>query len=234
MAESTQPTRVADILRFIMDNVSITYPGPGQAVITIERPDTLNSLTVATLTELTAAGQEVSARGESLNVVLLRGRGRAFCSGLDLGLLDDNSGEGMFAAVREGAILMESLEAIPAVTVAVLGGAVVGGGVVLASACDLRIAARDTYFSMPEVDLGVPVRWGGVPRLVREMGSALAREIMMTCRPFTADEARAAGFLNQVVAADQLEDTVQELVKTLCAKPVQPLQAVKRRVIEAG
>ncbi|MXX64658.1 MAG: enoyl-CoA hydratase/isomerase family protein, partial [Acidimicrobiia bacterium] len=116
----------------------------------------------------------------------------------------------------------------------VLGGAVVGGGVVLASACDLRIAARDTYFSMPEVDLGVPVRWGGVPRLVREMGSALAREIMMTCRPFTADEARAAGFLNQVVAADQLEDTVQELVKTLCAKPVQPLQAVKRRVIEAG
>jgi len=216
-----------------MDNVSITYPEPGQAVITIERPNTLNSLTVATLTELTQAAQEVSARGASLNVVLLRGRGRAFCSGLDLGVLGDASGEGMSEAVREGGLLIESLEAIPAVTVAVLCGAVVGGGVVLASACDLRIAARDTYFAMPEVDLGVPVRWGGVPRLVREMGPGLAREIMMTCRPFTADEAEAAGFLNTVVSADQLEVTVQELAKTLCAKPVQPLQAVKRRVIEA-
>ena len=129
--------------------------------------------------------------------------------------------------------MMEAFDSIPAVIVAVLRGAAVGGGLVLAAACDLRVAADDTYFSIPEVDLGLPVGWGGVPRLVRELGPALTRDLIMTCRPFTAKEAKEAGFLNRVVPPSDLDHTVDELVSTLCAKPREVLRTVKRTVLEA-
>ena len=216
-----------------MDEVSISYRGDFQATITIERPDTLNSLAASTLTALARAAAEVSARRDPLKVVLLEGRGRAFSSGLDLRMLEPDCGVAVREIVRGGQTVMEAFDAIPAVTVAVLKGAVVGGGVVLASACDLRIAAEDTYFALPEVDLGVPVRWGGVPRLVRELGPSLARELMLTCRPFTAHEAKEAGFLTKVIPPGELDDAVRELADTLCEKPGQPLRAVKRSIAEA-
>jgi enoyl-CoA hydratase/carnithine racemase len=96
---------------------------------------------------------------------------------------------------------------------------VVGGGVVLAAACDLRVAAEDVRFSIPEVDLGIPLAWGGIPRLVREIGPALTKELVMTCRPFGADEAKAAGFLNRVVAEDRLDDEVDELAEAVASRP---------------
>ncbi len=216
-----------------MDEVSISYYGDFQATITIERPETLNSLAGSTLTALARAAAEVSARRDSLKVVLLEGRGRAFSSGLDLRMLEPDCGVPVREIVRGGQTVMEAFDAIPAVTVAVLRGAVVGGGVVLAAACDLRIAAEDTHFALPEVDLGVPVRWGGVPRLVRELGPSLARELMLTCRPFTAQEAKAAGFLTRVVPPGELDDAVRELAETLCGKPAHALRAVKRSVAEA-
>ena len=89
-----------------------------------------------------------------------------------------------------------------AVTIAALWGPCVGGGLVLAGVCDFRIAASDTYFSIPEVDLGIPLAWGGIPRLVRELGPAITRELVMTCRPFSAEEAKSLGFLNRVVMAE--------------------------------
>ena len=70
---------------------------------------------------------------------------------------------------------------------------------VLAAVCDLRLAAETARFRIPEVELGIPLAWGGIPRLVREIGPALTKELVMTCRDFGPDEARAAGFLNRVV-----------------------------------
>jgi len=99
---------------------------------------------------------------------------------------------------------------------------------VLAAACDLRIAADDVRFSIPEVDLGIPLAWGGIPRLVREIGPALTKELVMTCRPFDAAEAKAAGFLNRVVPADRLDDEVAALVAQLIDKSALTLTATKR------
>ena len=214
-----------------MTEVSIVYPRDDRALITIERPRTLNSLDMATLNALEAAAREV-ADGSSTKVVVLRGRGRAFSSGVDLSLLGSGDGVDPREVGEAGRTMMEAFDSIPAVTVAALRGAAVGGGLVLAAACDLRVAADDTYFSIPEVDLGLPVGWGGVPRLVRELGPALARELIMTCRPFTAQEAKQAGFLNRVVPPSDLDRTVDELVSTLCAKPREVLRAVKRTVLE--
>lgn len=215
-----------------MGEVSIVYPRDDRALITIERPRTLNSLDMATLNALEAAAREVADRS-STKVVVVRGRGRAFSSGVDLSLLDSGDGADPREVGEAGRTMIEAFDSIPAVTVAALRGAAVGGGLVLAAACDLRVAADDTYFSIPEVDLGLPVGWGGVPRLVRELGPALTRELIMTCRPFTAQEAKEAGFLNRVVPPSDLNRTVDELVSTLCAKPRAVLRAVKRTVLEA-
>jgi enoyl-CoA hydratase/carnithine racemase len=91
--------------------------------------------------------------------------------------------------------------------------------VVLAAACDLRVASDDTIFSIPEVDLGIPLAWGGIPRLVREIGPALTKELVMTCRPFDAAEAAAAGFLNQVVPTDRLDAAVDDLAESVATRP---------------
>jgi enoyl-CoA hydratase/carnithine racemase len=99
---------------------------------------------------------------------------------------------------------------------------------VLSAACDLRVAAAGTRFSIPEVDLGIPLAWGGIPRLVREIGPALTKELVMTCRPFDAEEALEVGFLNRVVAFEELDDAVAELATQLAEKPRLALLATKR------
>ena len=215
-----------------MGEVSVVYRRDDRALITIERPRTLNSLDIATLNALEEAALETTARSR-LKVVVVQGRGRAFSSGVDLSLLGGGDSIDPRAVGEAGRTMVEAFDSIPAVTVAALRGAVVGGGLVLAAACDLRVAADDTYFSIPEVDLGLPVGWGGVPRLVRELGPALTRELIMTCRPFTAQEAKEAGFLNRVAPPSDLDLEVDELVSALCAKPAEVLRTVKRTIGEA-
>jgi len=80
------------------------------------------------------------------------------------------------------------------------------------------------------VDLGIPLAWGGIPRLVREIGPALTKELVLTCRPFDAEEARAAGFLNRTVPADQLDAVVDELALSLSKKAAHTLFSTKRHV----
>jgi enoyl-CoA hydratase/carnithine racemase len=119
---------------------------------------------------------------------------------------------------------------VEAVTIARIHGHCVGGGVVLAAACDLRVAATGTRFSIPEVDLGIPLAWGGIPRLVRELGPAVTKELVLTCRPFGAEEARALRFVNRVVPAERLAAEVDELAAALAAKPALALDVTKRHV----
>ena len=216
-----------------MTEVSVVYPGEDRALITIERPRTLNSLDIATLTALGEAAGEVADR-PMLKVVVVRGSGRAFSSGVDLSLLGGGDGADPRVVGEVGRTMIEAFDSVPGVTVAAMRGAVVGGGLVLAAACDMRVAADDTYFSIPEVDLGLSVGWGGIPRLVRELGPALTRDLVMTCRPFIAQEAKQAGFLNRVVPDSDLDRTVDDLVDSLCGKPGAALRAVNRSVAEAA
>jgi len=164
-------------------------------------------------------------------VVVVSGRGRSFSAGADLGsfVAPDPSLSPRDAADL-GRLMADAIEAMDAVTVAKLHGHCVGGGLVLAAACDLRVAADDTYFSIPEVDLGIPLAWGGIPRLVREVGPALTKELVLTCRPFTAAEAQANGFLNRVVAAEALDAEVESLVGPLVALSSLTLRATKHHV----
>src|SRR4030095_2456148 len=96
-----------------------------------------------------------------------------------------------------GLRMSDALEQMRAVTIAQRTGARGGGGVVLVAAVDLRVVAEGTVLSIPEIDLGIPLAWGGIPRLVREIGPALTKELVITCRPFTSQEAKAIGFINR-------------------------------------
>jgi enoyl-CoA hydratase/carnithine racemase len=101
---------------------------------------------------------------------------------------------------------------------------------VLAAACDVRVAADDVRFAIPEVDLGIPLAWGGIPRLARELGPAVTKELVLTCRPFGADEARALRFVNAVVPRAELAIAVQDLADDLAQKPSFALRATKQQV----
>ncbi len=213
-----------------MDLTTITVGVAGAAgTLTLARPDKRNPLSWVTLREIAQAARWFDEQPE-VKVVVVSGEGRSFCAGADL----DGFGVAGEVGAREGAdlgrMMAEAVEAMTAVTVARIQGHCVGGGVVLAAACDLRVAATDTYFSIPEVDLGIPLAWGGIPRLVREIGPALTKELVMTCRPFTAAEGVAAGFLNRAVPPAELEASVDELVATLVEKSALTLTATKRHV----
>jgi enoyl-CoA hydratase/carnithine racemase len=185
-----------------------------RARLTLTRPDRLNALSPNMLSELIQAA-ELLSRDRAIKVVTVRGAGRAFSAGFDL----DAAAEG---PVTERADLGRQMAAaighIPAVTIAAIHGHCVGGALVLAAACDLRIATPETRFAIPEIDFGIPLAWGGIPRLVRELGPALTKELVLTCRPFSAQEAQAARFLNRVVAEDELESEVEALAGVLAAK----------------
>jgi enoyl-CoA hydratase/carnithine racemase len=201
--------------------------------ITLNRPEKLNPLSTTTLVELAEAARHLDAQG-TVKVVVISGRGRAFSAGADLAAFSSigDSSPAMTArdAADAGRLMADAIESMRAITVAKLHGHCVGGGVVLASACDLRVAADDVRFSIPEVDLGIPLAWGGIPRLVREIGPALTKELVMTCRPFGAAEAQAAGFLNRVVPAAELDEAIDDLVRQLETKSMLTLTATKQHV----
>ena len=197
--------------------------------LTLNRPEKLNPLSTATLEELARAARWFDTQS-GVKVVIVRGAGKSFSAGADLASFSQEQEISTREAADRGREMADALESMRAVTIAAIQGWCVGGGLVVAAACDLRVAAQDARFSIPEVDLGIPLAWGGIPRLVREIGPALTKELVLTCRPFDADEARAAGFLNRTVPAEELEATVSELARSLAAKASHALFSTKRHV----
>ena len=226
---STVPASAATVAGMHMPDVAtIEVVADGaRGAITLTRPTKLNPLGVQTLTELAAAARWFDTQ-PAVKVVVVAGSGRAFSAGADLAAFTDTGSVTPREAADIGRRMADAVEAKRAVTVARLHGPCIGGGVVLAAACDLRVAADTTRFSIPELDLGIPLAWGGIPRLVREIGPALTKELVMTCRAFGPEEAQRAGFLNRVVPAAGLDAAVQELVDQLLSKSALTLTATKR------
>lgn len=197
--------------------------------ITLNRPHKLNPLSTGTLQELAGAARWFDERPE-VKVVVLGGNGRAFSAGADVSTFADGEPDVLASrqAADAGRVMAEAIESMHAVTIARVHGHCVGGAVVLAAACDLRVAARSTRFSIPEVDLGIPLAWGGIPRLVREIGPAMTKELVLTCRPFSAQEARELGFVNRVVSDEELEASVDALAGELAQKSALTLSATKQ------
>jgi enoyl-CoA hydratase/carnithine racemase len=198
--------------------------------VTLNRPDKLNALSRQLMSEIVELGAWLKLR-EDIRVVVLSGAGRSFCAGFDLNDFSSASaGESPRIAADLGRLATNALTDVPQLTIAAVHGHCVGGGVVFVAACDLRVAATETTFIIPEVDLGIPLAWGGIPRLVREIGPALTKELVLTCRPFDAAEAKSIGFINRVVAPEDLDITVNELAENLASKTLYSLHSTKQQV----
>ncbi len=206
--------------------------------LVLNRPQRLNAINTTMLQELEEAARWFDEHRE-LRAVIVSGAGRAFTGGADLRPSEpDASSQAQprrswiyrREAAQYGLRATDALERMRAVTIAQVHGYAVGGGVVLVSACDLRVAAEDAWFFIPEIDLGIPLAWGAIPRLARDIGPAMTKELVMTCRRFSPAEAKAIGFINRVVPAAELEREVNQLAAELIAKPSVPVAITKEHV----
>jgi enoyl-CoA hydratase/carnithine racemase len=192
----------------------------------LDRPERHNALDTRTLEELIGLfGQLATDFG--VRVAMLGGRGRSFCAGADLAsppgddrvLVDGVTGRQRRWRSQLGRRAVAAVVDSDVVTIARLHGHVLGGGLCLALACDFRVAALDARLALPEVDLGLPLTWGGTARLVHEVGAARARELIMLGEPVAGARAEAIGLVHRAVPAARLDAAVDDWTARLAAKP---------------
>lgn len=206
-------------------HLDVAVEGPITRV-TLDRPEVLNALSVELLDSLVAVCTWLQTRPDC-RVVVLAGAGPSFSAGADLSTMERLLGDAATAraAADAGDRAASAIEALDAITIARIQGRCVGGGMVLALACDLRVAADTARFSIPEVDLGIPLAWGGIPRLLREVPPAVARDLVLTCREFDATEAHRLGVLSRVCPDEELTSRVDDLAAELALKARLPVRA---------
>ena len=174
----------------------------GVAWLHLNRPQALNALNRPLTAALDRALDEIAAR-EDLRVLVVSGRGRAFCAGNDIAEMATLSGDEAVALATAQAALMERFGRLPQVTIAAVDGYALGGGCMLAVAQDLRIASDRARFGLPEVTLGFNPAYG-IARLLDVVGGGVARDLLLTGRTVRAQEALRLGLVNRVVAAPTL------------------------------
>jgi enoyl-CoA hydratase len=202
----------------------------GVAWLYLNRPQALNALNRPLTAALGGALDEMAAR-EDVRVLILAGRGRAFCAGNDLAEMAALSAEEAVALARSQAALMERFGRLPQVTIAAVEGYALGGGCMLALAQDLRIASDRARFGLPEVTLGFNPAYG-IARLLEVAGGGAARDLLLTGRTVRAQEALRLGLVNRVVAAPTLAETAATWAREIAGHPREGLAAAKRIVAD--
>ncbi len=189
-----------------------------------------NSLTVALLREL-IEHQGRAAADRSLRAVIVTGAGeKAFCAGADLkerARMDDAAVAGFHRSIRAA---FDGFEALPQPVIAAINGVALGGGLELALACDLRVAAHGAELALPEVGLGIIPGAGGTQRLPRVIGVARAKELILTARRVGAAEALATGLVTQAVPGPELQDAALALAQRVTRNAPISLRQAKRAV----
>ncbi len=201
----------------------------GLVTITLNRPAKLNALNIQLHEELQAAlstlETDVSAR-----VVVLTGEGRAFSAGAQLGETKEAPPVNDIDRLQRahlGGRTCELIDRLPQVVIGSANGLAVGGGVVLLTACDLRLAAESAWFSIPEVELNLPLTWQALPRLMRELGPARTRELVMVCERFSAADAERWGFVNHVYPDGELVARTRAMAAKLLSMDALALSLTK-------
>ena len=176
------------------------------AVVTINRPKSLNALNSETLAELNTCLAEIEGRTD-IKVVILTGSGsKSFVADADISEMVNATpaeGRAMGLLAREA---FGRLENMPQVTIAAVNGFALGGGCEISMACDIRVAAENAKFAQPECGLGILPGFGGTQRLARLVGKGRAKEMIFTCDMIDAQDAYRIGLANHVVPQEELLD----------------------------
>lgn len=204
--------------------VTLTRDGAGVAVLELNNPP-LNLLTAGLRQQLIGAVAELG-KDHDVRAVVLRGSGRTFSAGSDVREFPVDIQEGRRRARLEHRAA-NALEELPQPVVAALHGHVLGGGLELALACDLRVAARDANLGLPEVGLGVFPSGGGTSRLAREVGPARAKELILLGTVIDAEDAQRLGLVNRLAEPGAAHAGGHELARQIAAQPALATRAVK-------
>jgi enoyl-CoA hydratase/carnithine racemase len=172
----------------------------GVCIIILNRSGKLNAISA----EMTEELQHLLAqlRRNKTRVVILTGRGRAFCSGVDLSEIKKRRAADAFE--RRNAALFDEIESFPGVTIAAINGLAYGGGMELCLACDLRFASNQAVFCLPEVKLGIIPSAGALRRLPPLVGFSAAKELILTMKKMPASEASAIGLIHHIESPENL------------------------------
>ncbi|TVR90956.1 MAG: enoyl-CoA hydratase [Trueperaceae bacterium] len=212
MSEHIDDADQAEGIEF--EHLSIAVDGH-VAIVTIEREDALNALNAELLLELATAFDLIEGDAD-VRALVITGAGRAFVAGADLqAFADVRDGFAGREAALTGQDVMNTLAALPIPTVAAINGFALGGGLELALACDLRVAAAGAKLGLPEVTRGLIPGYGGTQRLQRLIGLARATDLVLTGRMVAADEALALGLVSRV--ADDAAEAALALAQQ-CAR----------------
>jgi len=209
-----------------MPTVLVSSPQPGVTQLTLNRPEKLNAMNVALITELHEAFTAIAA-DQSCRAVVLMGTGRGFCAGLDLtgyGTVPGSEARGPvvggFSTQQHIASRIPQMRALPVPVIAAVNGAAAGGGLALALGSDIRVAGAAARFNVAFVRIGlsgcdIGVSWL-LPRLI---GASRAWELMLTGRIIESAEADEIGLVTRVVHDDQLLDSALETASLIAANP---------------
>jgi enoyl-CoA hydratase len=194
----------------------------GFATIAFNRPDKLNTLSIRLRQELAAAVDALEA-DPAIHVLILTGQGRAFTAGLDL---DEWSAAPAAAAWEHSAVA--AIERFSGPLIGAINGLALTGGLEIALACDVLLAADDARFADTHAKVGLLPGWGGSVRMQQRVGPHRAKELALTGRFFSAQEALAWGLVNHVVAAGRLQLEAQALARQMLTNMPAGLRAYKK------
>ena len=199
------------------------------AIITLNRPNQLNALSVSLLKELQTVFDEL--RLQDVRSVILTGSGeKAFAAGADIAEMKDLDPLGARSYSEFGNAVFRQIEQFPVPVIAAVNGYALGGGFELALACDVIIVAENAAFSFPEVSLGITPGFGGTQRLARLIGLGRAKDLLYTARRISAQEALQLGIAIRVLEKSGFMDQVLAYAESINKHAPIAVAAVKRAV----
>ncbi len=199
------------------------------AVLTLNNPGQLNKMTVGTLLEIKDAFEQLL--NSPSKAVIITGSGKAFCAGGDISEMVKFDYKQARAYAKKGYKILTLIENFPKPVIAVLNGAVLGGGCELALACDIRIASDIVKIGQPEIKLGIICGWGATVRLPKIIGKSKAMKMIFSGEIIDAQEALKIGFVDRVVEGRILMDEAIKMAKDFAEKPQIALEQAKKAVL---
>lgn len=204
----------------------------GIGIVTLNRPEQLNSLNRTVLEELMTAVKSCEHNAQ-VRVVVLTGAGeKAFCAGADIKAMNDMDFAGADEFSRLGHQCMSAIENLGKPVIGMVNGFALGGGFELALACDFLYAADTAQLGLPETKIGLFPGFGGTQRLLRLVGRARAMELVFSGRKVKAAQAYEWGIVNKVVAKAELTAAVEATAKEIAANAPVAIQCAKRVMLK--
>ena len=214
------------------ETVEVDAHGP-VGRLRLNRPSTRNALNLQLVQDIMASVRWFNDQ-RHVKAVVISGNGKGFCSGFDLkNFSPDASPEDIRSIVAVGEELARTILRMRPISIAAVHGHCVGGGVVVAGACDFRYASEDASFMLPETALGIPRAFSGVPILARELGPLMTAEFVLLCEFMPARRALELGMLNDVVPGDALEERWMRTTDVITQRSHLVLEMTKQQLVAA-